>query len=378
MVAPSLRALGTVTSGSTTSPSFAAPAGAASTDVILILFFEDDGRTTISGVPSGFTLCGGLRQVNDASAGAPSHSLYGYWGRFADVGAGPYGFTVNPGAGGTPFIEGRAAAIQDCITTGDPFEATNGATSGNTNVTTAPSVSATSAGTDRYAIYAATNWASGAWTPPSGFVEQWDANTRIITFDDQTLATAQTVTPQAVCASSSRSNAWVGILLPIASAAAAPLSPIVATSTTPPTGSRPLVLRSTLADPPVLTTASPYVVTTPASARPARPILARGSLADRYTTASPYVVTHPAAGRRSTAILARAAAAPAAVVSGPAVQPMVVTATGSGPAGLSVLLRPGPQPGVSDPITHRPNAGTTARPSTGITLRPNTGVTARP
>lgn len=218
MTAPSLRALGTVVSTTTTTPSFAAPAGAVSTDVILVGFFLDDGRTTVTVVPSNFTLATGAPQINDPAAGSPSHGLYVYWGRFADVGAGPYGFTVS----GSVFVEGRTAAIQACITTGNPFEATNGATSGNTNVTTAPSVSATSLDVDRYAFYVATNWAGGAWTPATGFTEQWDANNEICTFDDKALPTAQTVTPQAVCAGSSRSNAWVGILLPVASAAVPP------------------------------------------------------------------------------------------------------------------------------------------------------------
>lgn len=217
MASPSLRSLGTVVSGTTTAPSFAAPAGAASTDVIIIAVFVDDGRSTISAAPSGFSQAASSPQVNDAAAGSPSHCLFVYWGRFSDVGSGPYGFTIS--SPGTPFVEGRAAAVQGCITTGNPFEATNGATSGNTNVTTAPSVSAASLDVDRYAFYAATNWTGGAWTPASGFVEQWDANSQIITFDDKALATAQTVTPQAVCAGSGRSNAWVGILLPVPAAA---------------------------------------------------------------------------------------------------------------------------------------------------------------
>lgn len=224
MAAPSLRALGTVVTGNTTAPSFAAPAGAVSTDVILVGTFIDDGRTTVTGVPTGFTLAPNLPQINDATAGAPSHGLYVYWGRFADVGAGPYTFTLT-NSFGAPFVEGRTAAIQGCITSGSPWDATNGATSGNTSVTTAPAVSATSTSADRYAFYAATNWTGGAWTPATGFTEQWDANDEIITFDDLALPTAQTVSPQATCVGNNRSNAWVGILLPVATAQPNPLPP---------------------------------------------------------------------------------------------------------------------------------------------------------
>jgi hypothetical protein len=213
VTAPSLRALGTPLVASTTNtPSFAAPSGAVANDVIVAAFFADDGRRTMSAVPSGFTLAGGAPQINTTSAGSPNHALYVYWGRFGTVGSGPYSWTL---AGTAGVCEGRTAAIQNCITTGTPIEATGGATSGTTAVTTAPSVSATSLGADRYAAYFATNWSGGAWTPASGFTEQWDANSEIITFDDLALPTAQTVTPQAVCAGSNRSNAWVGIFLPI-------------------------------------------------------------------------------------------------------------------------------------------------------------------
>lgn len=217
MTAPSLRSLGTVVKTTTATPSFAAPAGAVSTDVIAIGFFCDDGRTTITAVPTGFTLAPDLPQTNDVTAGSPSHSLLVYTGRVSAVGAGPYAFT----ASSSVFIEGRSAAIQNCITSGSPIEAADGNTSGNTNVTTAPAVSATSLGIDRYALSIATNWTGGAWTPPSGFTEQWDADDEIITFDDKALATAQTVTPQAVCVGSNRSNAWVGIFLPVPAGAPA-------------------------------------------------------------------------------------------------------------------------------------------------------------
>jgi hypothetical protein len=219
VVAPSLRALGAVSSGSTLTPSFAAPAGAVADDVIVIAAFVDDARTTVSAVPTGFLAAPNAPQRN-GSSGSPEHVLIVYYGRFSDVGAGPWGFTLTSGA--TPFVEGRAAAIQDCVTSGSPWDATDGATSGATSGTVAPLVSATSSGADGYAFYAATDWASGAWTPATGFTEQWDANTRIITFDDKSLTTAQTVSPQATCASSSLMNAWVGILLPIPSTPATP------------------------------------------------------------------------------------------------------------------------------------------------------------
>lgn len=209
MVAPSLRALGTVTSATTAAPSFAAPAGAVASDVILVGAFINDGRTVIT-APAGFASAPSAPQVS-AAGGAPDHILAVYWGRFSDVGAGPYAFALS----GSQFVEGRTVAIQGCITTGSPWDAANGATSGTTSQTVAPLVTATSTGANRYGFYVATNWNGGAWTPSTGFTTQWNANTRVCTFDDITLPTAQTVTPQATCAVSGLENAWVGILLPI-------------------------------------------------------------------------------------------------------------------------------------------------------------------
>lgn len=214
-IAPSLRALGTPVSATTLTPSFAAPAGAVAADVVLILFFCDDGRSTVSAAPSGFTAIADLPQTNGA-AGSPAHRMVGYWGRYGAVGAGPYAFTLT-NAAGTPFVEGRTAAIQNCVTTGTPYEASDGNTSGLAASTTAPVVSGASTGQNRYAFYAATDWSGGAWTPPDNFTEQWDANNRIVTFADRALpATPATYSPQAVCASSNDMNAWMGIFLPAA------------------------------------------------------------------------------------------------------------------------------------------------------------------
>lgn len=234
MTAPSLRALGAVTSGNTLSPSFAAPAGAVGTDVIVIIAFGDDGRTTLGALPTGFSTVPGTPQRN-ANAGSPNHNLFAWYGRYSDVGVGPYVVTLANGFA-TPFIEGRACAIQGCITSGSPWDATNGATSGAVAGSTAPLVTATSTGADRYALYAATNWNGGAWTPATGFTEQWDANTRIVTIDDAALPTVQTVTPQAVCAGNNLMNAWVGLMLPATTPSPIPGGQMYGSKTNPVAG----------------------------------------------------------------------------------------------------------------------------------------------
>src|SRR4029079_14102658 len=101
-----------MTVGGSATPTFAEPAGSQPDDVIFCAWFQDDGRTSISAAPAGFTIGGDLRQVNSPTGSSPDHSLFGYWGRRSVVGAGPYQFTVNPGLGGaTPFIEGCALSI---------------------------------------------------------------------------------------------------------------------------------------------------------------------------------------------------------------------------------------------------------------------------
>lgn len=216
MTAPSLRALGTVSSGSTGTPSFAAPAGAQGTDVIVVGMFTDGGATTVTAAPSGFQIPTGAPQT-------ANHELRVYYGRLADVGAGPYVFTLSASV----FVEGRTAAIQGCKTSGSPIDSSAGNTSVSTSVSTAPAVSATSSGADRYAFYMATNWSGGAWTPPAGFNELWDGNTRIITMDELSLPTAQTISPQAVNASTDKMTAWVGIFLPEVSVPAVPQPRVV-------------------------------------------------------------------------------------------------------------------------------------------------------
>lgn len=219
MVAPSIRAVGAALSGSTGTPTFAEPAGSQPDDVVVCTWFQDDARTDISAsLPAGFAACPDLRQFN-AFNGAPNHSLFGYYGRRSDVGAGPYTFTVVPGIGSaTPFCEGYAFTVQDAKTTGSPFDAADGATSGTDNVNDAPLVSAASSGPNRFAAAVATNWTTGNWTPAAGFNEVLESVNKLLTIDQQTLATAQTVSPQPNCSGSGRSNAWVGIFLPVGGA----------------------------------------------------------------------------------------------------------------------------------------------------------------
>jgi hypothetical protein len=139
----------------------------------------------------------------------------------------------------------------------------------------------------------------------------------------------------------------------------------------------PYIARSTLADPPVLTTAQPIVVTPAVKPQPRPPILLRSpSLAD-LATPGPIVVTGPVPAQRSTVMLLRSPQ-PAVVVVGQATpQPIVVATPQPRQAGRLLLLH-APVSATCDCTTHRPNTGTTTRASTGTTARPSTGTTTRP
>jgi len=107
--------------------------------------------------------------------------------------------------------------------------------------------------------------------------------------------------------------------------------PTVVTAPTAVPASTPLVLRSTLVDPPVLTTASPTVVTTPSPLPAAAVIVSRAPQAAAAVvpaaTPSPQVVTATPAVRLATPILLRGVGAPgAAIFSAP--RPRIRTTAG--------------------------------------------------
>lgn len=104
--------------------------------------------------------------------------------------------------------------------------------------------------------------------------------------------------------------------------------PTVVTTTAPPARTAPIVLRSTLQDPPVLTTPGPLVVTSTRRA-PVPPVaLLRATLADPpvLTTPQPLVVSQPARFTPGSAQALRSTLIDAVVVTGtPTPPPLVVT-----------------------------------------------------
>lgn len=205
-----------------------------------------------------------------------------------------------------------------------------------------------------------------------------------------------TVRPIVVTAAAVTAAA-ASILLHAPAPAVAPASPqpVVVTAPAPAPPAQHLVLRSTLADPPVLTTTSPSVTTRPAPAPSSTALLLRGSLVDAVlpstATPSPIVVTStppagpaaailirtaPAAqpGRQPAVVTALAVAVPAAAVLlrgsiadaqvVTTASPTVVTATAVGPVGAALLFRtPQPAAAVAAVATPGPIVVTSTAPA---------------
>lgn len=351
MAAPSIRSQGTPLSDSTATPTFDEPAGADDSDVIAVFWFQDDGRTSVDTPPAGFAAPEGAPQNNDPAQGPTRHSLNVYLGRRADVGAGPYAFTVLPGAGtATPYCEGRAIAIQDCTLDTTILDDADGATTGDAPATTAPLVSADSSGTDRLALYAATNWSGGAWTEPVGYTSIWAGVFGVISLYTAEMPAAATTSPQAGNAADALMNAWVGILLPVDDAI-----PIAVDDN----GSAADTLTATAAAAAADTAAGVDAVAVAAQS----PLADTASAADTLTITAqtPLADTSAAAEALTAAVTVALADTAAASDVAAAVDdshvPKSLSDTAAGADRLRVAI---------------------LRPDTGRTLRPDSGVTERP
>jgi hypothetical protein len=208
MSAPAFGTAGAATATNAATAQIPVPASVAADDVIVCYLFVDNGSVTVTGTPAGFTQAVASPQNNPGAP--PGHSLYVYWKRATGADAGTYDFTLS----GSTYRNCIAIRYTGCVTTGTPIESANG-NKDATNGSVSPPVSCTTTDVDRLGIFATTNWSGGAWTPPVGWNERYDTNDRVMTVDDLTLLTVQTVTPSATCAGSGWRTAWVGALMGI-------------------------------------------------------------------------------------------------------------------------------------------------------------------
>ena len=210
MAEPTYAAIGTTLSGTSSSMNVDVPAGVVA-DSGVVVVAHVDGAVTVTGMPSGFANAPNSPvQVN--AGGSGTHRLYVMWKRAtgSDSDGGTYDFTLS----GSTYRQVVAIRIADMVTSGDPWDFTNSAESGNSNVTATPAVSGTSTGADRLLFWAATNWAGPGFTPPTNFIERWDTGDRVATVATRSWPTAgATGSVTGTAASADKSGAWLGALI---------------------------------------------------------------------------------------------------------------------------------------------------------------------
>ena len=185
------------------------PDSVAADDIIVVTAHVDNPAFTVTGLPTGFA------QAPDSPVAGGSNRLYVMWKRAtgADDTSGTYDFTLS----GSTYRNAQAIRYTGAATSGDPWDVTDSAVDNTTGSGTSPPVSDTTTVADTLLVYASTNWAGGAWTPPSGFTERRDSGDRVCTVDDLAQAAAgATGSISATCAGTDRRTAWLGALKPAA------------------------------------------------------------------------------------------------------------------------------------------------------------------
>lgn len=216
---PSWQASGTYMETTTAAPSFAVPSGVAAGDIIVIPIYTDasiasDGGASITAMASGFAHAPGS-PVKTGSGTPPSHSLSVVWKRATGADTGTYDFTLSASV----FTAGAAQRYSGAVASGVPFDTASGGDTptaiDDTSGTVTPAVNITTAGPNRMLIFSGSDWAGGAWTPPTGFTERMDSGSEVNTLDDlPQLSAGNTGSVSATCAGSSRRRAWIGALKP--------------------------------------------------------------------------------------------------------------------------------------------------------------------
>jgi hypothetical protein len=169
---------------------------------------------------SGFTEAGSSPALNTNGQNLAWHA---YWKRQTSAtGAGETTGTYGFSFASVGWREAFALRYTGCITTGDPFDATNSQPTINLQSATTPAVTVTTTGPDRTLVWGGTNWSTSTLTTlPTGFTTR--ASTSVDTslyICDKTQASAGSsgsltgVFSTAIGAV----QAWVGALLPVPSA----------------------------------------------------------------------------------------------------------------------------------------------------------------
>lgn len=180
MAAPSWVSKGADFSNTSATPSFAVPAGTAANLVVIVSFFANVNTTTVTVVPSGFTVVPGSPVIGG------SNVLFKYWKRLTGADVGTYDFTLSS----SQFVEGAAELYDNVYMSGSPFDAGPGSAFDDVNGLSTPAISTTTLGSDRANIHTATAWSGGVWTPNAGYTKRLQPPVGLVTASDKIQAVA--------------------------------------------------------------------------------------------------------------------------------------------------------------------------------------------
>ena len=217
-MAPTFGAAGTQLQTTTANPSVDVPDGVVANSVVVITGFIDGALPTIT-LPSGFAHAGDS-PTEVIPVGGGRHSIVVCWKRATGTEStgGTYDFTLS----GSTYVNMQAIRYDDCITTGDPWNVTNSAV-GDVNDTVSPAVSDTTTVDETLLVWAATNWSGGTWTPPTAggtWTKRRDSGDQVCTVADKAQsAQGATGSITGSCVGNDRRTAWLGALMPVATAA---------------------------------------------------------------------------------------------------------------------------------------------------------------
>lgn len=224
MAAPVFGAAGTYLSGTgaTTAP-IAVPSGVTSGQMVVVFLYIESTVAVTTPVGLSFTECA----ASPVSTVAPGlHRIRAYWRRADASDAGTYTFSWT----GSIYREGVAQRFTGVVASGDPWDIGAGAPNSaarSSDATATPAVSLTTQGVDRKLVWCGSNFAGGAGTPPATFTERADNNSDIWVADKDQVVAGATGSITGSNAASSYSCAWLGALLPVASATFTPTPPMV-------------------------------------------------------------------------------------------------------------------------------------------------------
>ncbi len=202
MAAPVVASVGTAVTGTSASAAVPVPSGVAAGDLVVVSLFKQN--TAAVTAPSGWTALTPQSPATDTAH-------YIWWKIAAAADTGTYSFTW------TGSVVREAVAIRVTGAASTPLDTGTGAPNSAGRASTAtvtPAVSLTTQGADRLLIWSGANFSGGAWTPPSGYTENYDGAARVTVASAAQAAAGSTGSVTGTCATSEYETAWLLAVVP--------------------------------------------------------------------------------------------------------------------------------------------------------------------